>query len=247
MPKREAPPPPPPPPDVPILEEAAIGTKASLREQFEQHRKDPTCGACHNPHNNELGNFLRLPMREGALCNTCHQMDGWRNSAHALSGKSVPPTVTRGERLDLTSLADNACNTCHTPHGAAPVRPLWNRYTPIDAYRIYTSRSLDAEPGQPTGASKMCLSCHDGTIALGAVLIGLAWAVELVADKATKAEFPPDAKIGERVHAATQCRGMVTRMRGDVYNLAPCFVTEEQQIDRMAEILADAIEEVLGQ
>jgi hypothetical protein len=41
-------PPPPPPPDVPILEEAAIGTKASLREQFEQHRKDPTCGACHN-------------------------------------------------------------------------------------------------------------------------------------------------------------------------------------------------------
>ncbi|MBK7404378.1 MAG: hypothetical protein IPJ41_07005 [Phycisphaerales bacterium] len=62
------------------------------------------------------------------------------------------------------------CIFCHTPHNSAPIRPLWNRSTPVDGYRIYTSRALDADPGQPTGASKMCLSCHDGTIALGAVL-----------------------------------------------------------------------------
>jgi hypothetical protein len=41
-------PPPPPPPDVPNLEEEAIGTKASLRDQLEQHRKDPTCASCHD-------------------------------------------------------------------------------------------------------------------------------------------------------------------------------------------------------
>jgi predicted CXXCH cytochrome family protein len=35
---------------------------------------------------------------------------------------------------------------------------------------IYESSTLDAHPGQPTGASKLCLSCHDGTIALGSVL-----------------------------------------------------------------------------
>jgi Protein of unknown function (DUF1592)/Protein of unknown function (DUF1588)/Protein of unknown function (DUF1587)/Protein of unknown function (DUF1585)/Protein of unknown function (DUF1595) len=40
-------PPPVPPPDVPNLDEAAIGTAASLREQLEAHRKDPTCAACH--------------------------------------------------------------------------------------------------------------------------------------------------------------------------------------------------------
>lgn len=39
----------------------------------------------------------------------------------------------------------------------------------IESYTIYTSRSLDAEPGQPTGSSKLCLSCHDGTMALGSV------------------------------------------------------------------------------
>ncbi len=40
-------PPPVPPPDVPNLDEAAVGTAASLREQLESHRKDPTCASCH--------------------------------------------------------------------------------------------------------------------------------------------------------------------------------------------------------
>ncbi len=65
---------------------------------------------------------------------------------------------------------EQVCIFCHTPHHASPVVPLWNRSMPLDAYTPYTSRALDAEPGQPTGDSKMCLSCHDGTIALGAVL-----------------------------------------------------------------------------
>jgi mono/diheme cytochrome c family protein len=41
-------PPPPPPPDVPVLDEEAIGAKASLRQQLEQHRANPTCASCHN-------------------------------------------------------------------------------------------------------------------------------------------------------------------------------------------------------
>jgi hypothetical protein len=40
-------PPPPPPPDVPNLDEAKIGTTSSMREQLEQHRKNPTCASCH--------------------------------------------------------------------------------------------------------------------------------------------------------------------------------------------------------
>jgi hypothetical protein len=40
-------PPPDPPADVPNLDEAAIGTAASLRKQLEAHRKDPTCASCH--------------------------------------------------------------------------------------------------------------------------------------------------------------------------------------------------------
>jgi hypothetical protein len=40
-------PPPEPPPDVPNLDEAAVGTSASMRKQMEAHRKNPTCASCH--------------------------------------------------------------------------------------------------------------------------------------------------------------------------------------------------------
>jgi mono/diheme cytochrome c family protein len=39
---------PPPPPDVPPLDEAAVGTAMSLRQQMEKHRADPTCASCHS-------------------------------------------------------------------------------------------------------------------------------------------------------------------------------------------------------
>jgi mono/diheme cytochrome c family protein len=40
-------PPPPPPPDVPALDERAVGTSASLRQQMEAHRNNPVCASCH--------------------------------------------------------------------------------------------------------------------------------------------------------------------------------------------------------
>jgi mono/diheme cytochrome c family protein len=41
-------PPPPPPPNVPVLDETKIGQSASLRQQLEVHRQNPTCASCHN-------------------------------------------------------------------------------------------------------------------------------------------------------------------------------------------------------
>jgi len=40
-------PPPPPPPDVPSLNEEAVGTAMSLRQQMEKHRSDAVCASCH--------------------------------------------------------------------------------------------------------------------------------------------------------------------------------------------------------
>lgn len=71
------------------------------------------------------------------------------------------------------------CVFCHTPHGAediTPGAPLWNRKLSTATYTPYTSQSMQAtgmgagDPGnQPDGSSKLCLSCHDGTIAIGSV------------------------------------------------------------------------------
>jgi mono/diheme cytochrome c family protein len=40
-------PPPPPPPDVPSLDEQAVSTSASLRQQMEAHRENAVCASCH--------------------------------------------------------------------------------------------------------------------------------------------------------------------------------------------------------
>jgi mono/diheme cytochrome c family protein len=41
-------PPDPPPPDVPPLDEAAVGTSLSLRQQMEKHRANAVCASCHS-------------------------------------------------------------------------------------------------------------------------------------------------------------------------------------------------------
>jgi adenosylmethionine-8-amino-7-oxononanoate aminotransferase len=75
---------------------------------------------------------------------------------------------------------------------------------------------------------------------------GLMCGVELVEDKATKAEFPPEQKTGARVHAAAQNRGLFSRLRGDVFLLAPPVVTSDEQLDQIVQILTQSVQEVLG-
>lgn len=81
------------------------------------------------------------------------------NSPHNLS-VSGPGTIRAVSE-------DRVCVFCHTPHGARTNAPLWNRRDSAAYYIPYDSLTITAKPGQPTGSSKLCLSCHDGTIALG--------------------------------------------------------------------------------
>ncbi len=86
------------------------------------------------------------------------------NTVHNLSS-SGPGTVTATNESQI-------CVFCHTPHDATqvPAAPLWNRSLSAETYTTYDSSSMDAVGlDQPGGSSKLCLSCHDGTLALGAV------------------------------------------------------------------------------
>ncbi len=62
------------------------------------------------------------------------------------------------------------CVVCHTPHNAitAADAPLWNHETTVASFDVYASGTFDgsASIGQPAGSSIMCLSCHDGTVAV---------------------------------------------------------------------------------
>ncbi len=59
------------------------------------------------------------------------------------------------------------CQVCHTPPASDTLlQPLWNHETTAASYTLYGSSSMDSIPGRPEGVSKLCLSCHDGTVAL---------------------------------------------------------------------------------
>jgi predicted CXXCH cytochrome family protein len=62
------------------------------------------------------------------------------------------------------------CIFCHTPHNGTPKTPLWNREIGPHNYTLYSSSTMQVSPSQPNGPSRLCLSCHDGMIALGTVL-----------------------------------------------------------------------------
>lgn len=88
---------------------------------------------------------------------------GIADSRHNLSVTGPGPIKSTTE--------EELCIFCHTPHRARRDTPyLWNRSDPTVSYTTYESSTLYAGVRQPSGASKMCLSCHDGTIALGEVL-----------------------------------------------------------------------------
>lgn len=87
--------------------------------------------------------------------------DGLLGSKHDLSVAGPGPIKASAESA--------VCIFCHTPHRAASDTPLWNRTASAANYTPYSSSTAKAVMGQPTGASKLCLSCHDGTVALGMV------------------------------------------------------------------------------
>lgn len=94
-----------------------------------------------------------------------------KNSKHDLS-----TTSTSGGQVSATTT--EICVFCHTPHNPAQDVPLWNRTNPAAAgWSMYASPTLTASATTKlaTGTfdadsiSLFCLSCHDGTTALGAM------------------------------------------------------------------------------
>ena len=74
------------------------------------------------------------------------------------------------------------CKFCHTPHGASPAVPLWSHKSETVSFTRFSSATLVVDnPGltydygynDPLGGtSKLCMGCHDGATALGALVTG---------------------------------------------------------------------------
>ncbi len=72
------------------------------------------------------------------------------------------------------SPTDRICIFCHTPHNANPAVPLWNHDSSSATFTPYSGLDLDhvtwSSATGPNELSKLCLSCHDGTVAVNSQL-----------------------------------------------------------------------------
>jgi len=119
--------------------------------------------------------------------------------------------------------ATRICIYCHTPHGATAQSTLWNRRPPANmgGFPLYdqsaivignpaissTSKyKLDADQGAgdeyPNGATKLCLSCHDGATAIGTMTVGapIAMNYDTLADRPASAFAILDPSVFNRTH-----------------------------------------------
>jgi adenosylmethionine-8-amino-7-oxononanoate aminotransferase len=83
---------------------------------------------------------------------------------------------------------------------------------------------------------------HAGEVRQQGTMVG----IELVADRATRAPYPPAARIGQRVVRAARARGVVIRPLGNVIVLMPPLAISMAELDLLLDVVRDAIAEVTG-
>lgn len=126
-----------------------------------------------------------------------------------VSNPANPHNLSFGASHGRTQATDDSqpgakeiCIFCHTPHSASKQGALWNRNDPAGPFALYNSTSLkikaipaaqyNTTADYPNGASKLCLSCHDGVTGIGTLLDrGLAMNHETMSDVTTTATFDP--------------------------------------------------------
>ena len=73
-----------------------------------------------------------------------------------------------GSKSPVTGMRPDSCSYCHAPHSGLNLG-LWNQKLTTQVYTLYGSTTEKNTSTQPIlgSESNMCLSCHDGTVAVG--------------------------------------------------------------------------------
>jgi hypothetical protein len=90
------------------------------------------------------------------------------------------------------------CSVCHAAHHTADIQvaPLWIHATSTGPFVPYSSPTMQATVGSPSGVSLACLSCHDGSLAINEGIGG----VPLGGGTNLSGKIDPGAQIGPDLH-----------------------------------------------
>lgn len=105
-------------------------------------------------------------------------LSGLAGALLLLVGTQLSHAQITGTAHDLSARgwgSTQICVFCHTPHNATTglSAPLWNHAVTASTFQTYSNTVSPTFNGsttitQPGGVSKLCLSCHDGTVAIDA-------------------------------------------------------------------------------
>jgi predicted CXXCH cytochrome family protein len=75
-----------------------------------------------------------------------------------------------GDTWNIAANNARTCNVCHTTHtgdmGVSGV-PLWDHAVTSATFDVYVgTAAMQGTVSSPSGATQLCLSCHDGTLGL---------------------------------------------------------------------------------
>lgn len=123
--------------------------------------------------------FLRFLKKGYRKMNKMKMVSVAAIGALVLAGSPVAMAGIAGTGHDFSTASWNnggkggtLCGVCHVAHNAYTPQliPLWSHVTSSDSgYQMYTSATFNAAStisAAPSGPSKACLSCHDGTVAV---------------------------------------------------------------------------------
>lgn len=169
--------------------------------------------------------------------------DSIKGSKHDLSSTG---------HVDVQTQESQVCVFCHTPHNASTIGPLWNRNSAPagTTYTLYQSESLDGTPQQPVPGSRnvatqasgsdLCLSCHDGTVALTSVIKP---AFSDTGRNAPSPKVPPAAAMNESgVLLSTRSAFLGVNLADDhpvAFNYAQAYANEAARLGAAALAPAD--------
>ncbi len=102
------------------------------------------------------------------------QMSAREDVAHAADVTKTRHNLSAGGPGAIRAVSETqVCSFCHTPH-RAPDTPLWNQAMTKATFTVQSPsvwRTMKSTPqNTPDGDSRLCLSCHDGTVAIGSVV-----------------------------------------------------------------------------
>ena len=164
--------------------------------------------------------------------------------AKALSSAYLPISAVMMSDEVYQTIADNSATIGTFGHGYTYGGHPVSAAVALETLKIYEERNIVGHVQQ------IAPRLQDGLQALGdhplvgeARGVGLVGALELVADKSTKAAFPKPGQVGAHAVQRAQEHGVILRPIGDSVAVSPPLIIDEAQIDTILAAWRKALDE----